>query len=235
MRLLVQQDNSKFLNNIAITKLNNTDMISSPVSNNIYSLYYTYKFEAVIFSAEQVTDEIKQFIAEFFDNIQIFIYHQYKQPNPTFLKEFKSLKHLCHKPQKYCITIPLLLNNQIFNRDSSKYNKTESIIGFLDNLTEIPANLQKILYPHSKQQIKLYNNSNINHPQNLGMLTEGEKADILYASKYYLGLEDNYALEASIAGCDIFMLSDSGAMLPKKNTKIPAHITYEEFILEKLL
>ena len=44
---------------------------------------------------------------------------------------------------------------------------------------DIPDNISKYLYPNSKLPIRMFNNSNILHYQNLGLLTEQDKAEVL--------------------------------------------------------
>jgi hypothetical protein len=73
----------------------------------------------------------------------------------------------------------------------------------MDNYETIPESISNYLYPKTNIPIKLFNNNSIAHYQNLGLLDESNKANILQSNKYYVSIANNkndYSLEASLCG-----------------------------------
>lgn len=205
--LLVQNSKSKFIQSSIYCKIPNTDIIGSNIDNHLYKIYYSHNPTHAIFCANRLTDEIAQFISDFsFAKVRCFIYHE----NLSFdvLEQFKELPvtHISKiniKSEYKSILLPKnLINSQLFYNDIS-ISKKESIVCFMDDYETIPENLTNYLYPNTTFPIKLFNNYSLPHYQNLGMLDEKSKANILQTSKYYLSIANNkndYSLEAGLCG-----------------------------------
>lgn len=233
IKLFTQNLNNKFTNNILY--LNDQDIVVSTgnTENILYKIHSKYNFNNYIFNTSLFNNEVAQFIAEYCSTIKIFIFHD-QQPNIDILKEY----------EKFCINItqdsvegfdtkivPKNIVNDITYKNTS-YPKDDSIVFFLDNLNEIPENIQNLLYPNTKLKIKLYNNQNIKHPQNIGMISENDKALILNKSSYFISYNEYYEQEASICGCTILDYNDLDLQKPKQVQQ--NYITYKQFLLDIL-
>ena len=86
------------------------------------------------------------------------------------------------------------------------------------------------LYPNSQLRIKLFNNANIKHSQNLGTLTEYDKSIILSQAKYFIPIDENYIAEAFISGCEVIDIEELASLNPKKYLQKPEYITYQVFM-----
>jgi hypothetical protein len=98
--------------------------------------------------------------------------------------------------------------------------------------------LNDYLYPKKKLPIRLFNNSAIKHPQNLGLLSEENKADILNKAKYCIILNnDDYAIESKLCDCVPISIDEIPDLQGKKYSKISSQKgkTYEDFIFENII
>ncbi|NBW14862.1 MAG: hypothetical protein EBR82_43365, partial [Caulobacteraceae bacterium] len=204
--------------------------------NNLYELYYNYQFDSVLFMESCMNIESKQFIQEFNNKIKIFIYYD-QSNNIIKYDNVINLLDIKHKSilgkQNNIKYIPLLVNKQLYN-NIGNIKKVNSIVCFIDHLSSLPADLIKYLYPYTKLPIKLFNNPNIHHHQNLGILSEQEKAFILKQAEYYLSVDEYYAPEASISGCKVLDISELDDMTIKKYKSKKDYQTYSSF-MENLL
>jgi hypothetical protein len=232
MNILIQQTNNKFINNISSIELQNYNMYKNTINNNLYKLHYEHKIETVFFVESLLSNEILQYIAEFFQTIRIFIYHD-KLPNKEIIESYKNACIHLVNPNftkvQYTQVIPLLLNTKLYNNHNQE-QKNNDIICFLDNLDTLSLDLKNLLYPNTKLKIKLFNNEKIHHPQNLGILTEKDKAKILKQSKYFLALDESYVTEALVSGCEVLDIKELSDMKPHKYVTIPKYISYETFM-----
>jgi hypothetical protein len=233
MKLTVQYNNNKFINNIGTLRISHLSIDMVSVDGILYQLFYQQKFSHMVFVESIVTNEILQFISEFFQQVKIFIYHD-KQPNMDFINTYGStIRHIIQSPIKLnnCINLPKLINNQIFY--DKKEKKDDSIVCFLDNLseTDISNKLVPILYPSNKEKIKLFNSPNFKHPQNLGLLSEEDKAYILQKSSSFISINDEYVAEALACGCDI-LDHNLNKIAIDNNQFLSSYVSYETFIKE---
>lgn len=235
MNILVQESNNKFINNISITQLDNTSIIKSNVYNNLYELHYTYNIDAIVFTESLLNNEIYQYIAEFFQEIKIFIYHD-RLPNNDIIDSYKNtcthlVDKIYHKTPNTQI-IPTLVNSDLYIgiKQNISSNKTHDIVCFIDSVDSLPKKLQSFLYPNSKLKIKLFNNSKIAHPQNIGILDEVTKAKILLEAEYFIALNDEYIPEALLSGCSVITIDELDNLKPTKYIKIPEYSTYKTFL-----
>lgn len=218
-RLLIQYTNNKLIDNIRLCHIDFCDMVITDTKSKLYKIFYDYQFTHIIFIASLLGAEEIQFIQEFGHIIHIYVYKDKPIDIPTHLPIKAVLQH--QKEQSYykCITIPILVNNELFNKSASDKNKEEKIITFLDDIVSIPEELNEYLYPNwtiENIPLLLFNNSNIIHPQNLGVLSEIDKSNILKEHKYYLALTDYYVPEAWACGCTVLCIDDLKTLKPTK-------------------
>jgi hypothetical protein len=185
-----------------------------------------------MFIESLIDNEIQQFIAEFFQNVKIFIYHD-RKPNLDLINDYRSAaKHIVNKNETISNTIrlPNLINDQLFLKKDIA--KNDEIVCFLEYRDQIPLTLNDILYPKTKHNIKLFNSPYIKHVQNLGLIGELEKANILQLSKYYLPVDDNdeYVAEAMACGCSI--VDNLNLQTKDIDIDLLSYQTYASFIKE---
>lgn len=231
--ILIPDINNKFYNNLSITKLPNINITSSIINKNIYSIYYRLPFDILIMPYSLIDNSIIQFGIEY-PQIKIIIDLDIQNIESDFINTYKSIfTFMTMNPQNIStktISIPIdLINDQIYSVNSPKIQKQNYIACFLDNLMNLPGDLEPYLYPKSNNKIRMFNNLNINHVQNLGLINEIDKAKILFEAKYYLTLNDLYLNEAVLSGCEILTLESLAKIMPQKQmTK--KYNTYTELI-----
>jgi hypothetical protein len=232
MNFTIQQANNKLNNNLLCLKLDDINIVPIDTKNILYKAHYAKPFTHIMFIESLMDNEIKQFVAEFFQNIKISIYHD-RKPNLDFINDYRSAaKHIVNKNEiiSNTIRLPRLINDQMFlNKDLTK---NDDIVCFLEYKEEIPSSLSNLLYPKTKHQIKLFNSPYIKHVQNLGLISESEKADILQLSKYYLPVDDNdeYIAEAVACGCSI--VDNLNLQTKDMNIDLSSYQTYASFVKE---
>ena len=233
MNFNIQKANNKFNNNVRYLKLDNIDIIEFDPNNVLYRSHYAEKYTHIMFVESLLTNEIKQFISEFFQSVKIFIYHD-RIPNMEIIEDYGlAATHILNKGQmaNRAISLPDLINDQLFTGKNN--NKNEDIVCFLEYRTEISNELNEVLYPKTKHHIKLFNSPYIKHVQNLGLISELEKADILQSSKYYLPVDnDEYLAEAVACGC--IVLNKHNLQPMDLNIDLLSYQTYASFIKELL-
>jgi hypothetical protein len=233
--LFVQDSDNKFVNNIKLTQVPNHQIMLGPINKNLYGLYYSYHFSHFILMASMLDQETLQFVSEYHTEIKCYIYGDinisadilelYKNKVTFILKytqEFISKEH--------CIILPRLVNEELFNSLNQSSNRHNSIICFIDDLDKIPDSLNQYLYPMTKLPIKLFNNNNIKHHQNLGTLSETDKASMLQQVRYYLTIDEHYLAEAWAAGCDVLTTEELDLIQSKKYKNKKQCQTYRSFM-----
>lgn len=203
--ILIQQSFEKFLQNCSSTSFDDILIIDIAIGNNLYQTFFKHKPDHCLFSAHLATTsyEIIQFCEDYNSATNIVFFHHSTQSYDKLktLLPFQSIKHICYSGCD--IDLPKsLINNQLFYtiQDNSK----EGVVCFMDGIESIPNGLLDLLYPSTTIPIKLFNCPSIKHYQNLGMLTEKDKASMLQTHKYYLDLNQdapyNYTNEAIACG-----------------------------------
>jgi hypothetical protein len=238
--ILVQQSPEKFIQNCSALSFEDIMIIDIAIGNNLYQTFFRHKPEYCIFSGNLVNKEILQFCEDYGDITNIYFFHidnkSYEKTKSSLPKESKVV-HIGYD-DTYDAAIPLgLVNDKLFY--STKDNKKDGIVCFMDGLAAIPNELLDLLYPNSSTPIKLFNCPNIRHYQNLGMLTEQNRASLLQAHKYYLDLKQdvgfNYTNEAKSCGAIVVSLDqikdNSYASSLPANTD-HTNITYNKFLRE---
>jgi hypothetical protein len=238
MRCFIEAHDSKFINNtiISLRQQKNTEVFSYLSHKNLYKIYHQTQFDTAIFIASRFTSEIAQFVTEFYTKgIKIFVYHD--TIIPSIIEDYKtacvSLVH--EQGLNNTIVIPPLINDYIYKNNG--YDRHKSIACFIDDQQEsISSDLEQHLYPNAKLPIRMFNNSKIVHPLNLGLLNEYDKADVLNRSEYFLDINNTYTEEAIRCGCKIVKLDNvqnyKKAKKTKPNNKL---LTYQNFIEQNLL
>lgn len=239
MNILVQEDNNKFVNNLNNIQTNHSITIEN-ITGQLYQQYYRIKPQIVILIGSKCnTKESLQFISDHATNTKIFIYHD-NELDKSLLK-LSNVYHLTNSKkakesqEQKIIKLPNLINNHLYN-DLDTENKNDDIVCFIDHITKLPVELVKKLYPATKLKIKLFNNPKIRHHQNLGLLNEKQKSELLKRSKYFLCIDDHYLYEALACGCNVLLVEDLPAMKSSKQFVYNQDFTesYVNFI-EKLI
>jgi len=232
MKILVQKFEDKFIRNLLSTKLDGKEFISVSINNNLYENHYAHNFSGYVFIRSLFTPEIEQFIWEFANSLNIIVYHD-SEPDLQFIETYgkitKNIIQNNYDDIANTIKIPSgLINDQIFYADDN-IEKIDEAICFLDNTTVLPGQLIKKLFPNKAiKKIKLFNNPRIPHYQNLGLLTEKEKGELLRQYKFYIDINEQYKLEAAISGCSVIGLDDLDSF---SNTfPIPETISLQHFL-----
>lgn len=242
MKIIIQQADNKFVNNLSYINSKH-ELIITKLDNSLYQTYYKTKPDSIIFMASDCSKkEVSQFILEFENTIKCYIYYDNNIDVKGYVKKYKNVFHLTQdkkakeNAEYKIIKLPKLINDALFNQTNTEI-KNDDIIVFIDNISDIPEDLKSILYPYTNLKIKLFNNPNIKHHQNLGTINEKQKAEVLKKSKYFLAIDDSYLNEALSCNCEILSIKDVGNDL-KPSKKYTFNIknleTYSNFI-EKIV
>ena len=235
MNILIQNSPFKFLNNLLFLNIPDLQVQVFNNDSDLYKIYFSFKPEIIILSGYHLSQNTKQFIEDVSTEAKIFIYHFY----PGKLEDLNHLnvKHITHHESENSIIIPdNLVNTNLFNHTDG--NKIDKIVCFLDGFKEIPSNINTYLYPNNNIPILLFNNPGVKHPQNLGILAEPHKAELLKSYKYYLscGALNDYSNEALCCGCCVLTPDELGSYTEKNTDKINYnHVKYEQFLIGNIL
>lgn len=212
--IIIQNTDQKFLNHIALSKLSEEyNIYQINLHNTIYEVFYRLNPVLVLLDAAAISRDIYQFINEFKNTNNICIYHDTNMYDKIL--SIDNIKHFIddeyieskYSNNEYVLRIPPLVNKSLYEK-SNEATKTTQVVCFLDKIKFIDAKLMSVLYPQSKQKILLYHNKSIQHPQNMGMLSEKEKVDILKKSSHYLCVNNTYLYDAIAAGCLVYNITD---------------------------
>jgi hypothetical protein len=217
MNILLSDTNCKFLNNIKyVLSQTNKYNIYETNKRNIFNVY-DHTHPDVIFLSE--TDQTHTDIINFLNT--------WDQKSKIVIESFHN---------------NLLVNDKIYT-NQNQLNRLNKVAIFLDNLKTIPKNLEKILYPHMINPIHMFNNSNIRHPQNLGILSnEFEKNEILNNYKICISWNNLYKSESHLCGCSHIDGESENLLEEIKNNlenniinnKDYTYMTYEKFLKDIL-
>lgn len=229
-KIFIQKINNKFIDNLSQSELPGFAIAFGHTDGVLYKIHHQYNFDIYVFSVSAINNEIIQFIIEFRHAVKVFLYHDI-QPTEEFIDQYGSLfHHLSIEPNQQLVKNTKIPNNLVNTTLYKRLDivKNDSIVFFLDGLNHIPPNIEKVLYPNTMLPIKLFNNNTIVHPQNLGLISELDKATILNEALYFISHNNFYEQEAALCGCKI--LNSNNIDINDAKIITPNIITYEEFI-----
>jgi hypothetical protein len=238
--ILVQQSPEKFMQNCSALSFDDILMIDISIGNNLYQTFFRHKPEYCIFSGSLVDKEILQFCEDYSSSTNIYFFHidsrSYENIQTLLPKDSKVI-HIGYG-DGYDAAIPTgLVNDQLFYNTNS--NTKDGVVCFMDGLTSVPNELLDLLYPNTSVPIKLFNCPSIRHYQNLGVLTEQNKASLLQTHKYYLDLKQpvgfSYINEATTCGAKVVSLEqvkDNFYLSSSPINTDSINITYNKFLRE---
>ena len=230
MKLFIQEFDDKFISNLSLIENPTIVIANDDISGNLYGMHYKYNFDSYIFVSSLMTNEIYQYILEFHKSKQIILYH--------YIVNYQVLDTI----SQFCINIglfddnritkiPTLINDHIFfnmNKQRSKH-----IPCFIDHAEILDENLLSVLYPNKRFNIRLFGSSLIRHPQNIGLLSEKDRAEILNNSESCLMIDDLYLSEALNCGTKILRPKEGG-LIEDKISIITDTETYAQFLIRIL-
>jgi len=240
--LLIQQGPGKFLQNCSSISSEKIRIIDIAIDNNLYQTFFRHKPDYCIFAANGISNEIVQFCQDYSGTTKIYFFVL----NHNALSSLQNAIHDSNiKTIGYAdtdiIIPPYLINDQLFyNKDNT--NRTDGIVCFMEGLSSIINSMSDLLYPKTNIPIKMFNCPSIKHYQNLGMVTEPDKAALLQNHKYYLDINLdiglNYRTEAIACGCIPITIEDIAQNVYQKksidNITQSDTITYGRFLKEIL-
>lgn len=229
-KILIQKNNDKFINNLELTNITFAEKIVKNTSGCLYKTYFNYKFSHLVLIYSLLTQEELQFIDDFSSSVCIYVYNDINDNIQTKYNIHSILQYNKNISPNNITIIPTLVNNELFNNKLENHIKNNQIVSFLDKLTALPEELNNYLYPQNKLQIKLFNNDKIIHPQNLGLVSEKDKADILKSSKYYLAITEDYIPEAWACDCKVLTISELSSMKSEKFKHSKQYQSYSNFL-----
>jgi hypothetical protein len=207
---ILQSLNAKFIKHLSydLQQINET-IVYTP--HTLYDMAYRFhdQIKNIVFLSSQINAEVVDFIFNTDLKSKIVLY--FDSFNALLLDDAvkNNLKVLVHsnedvsKHKKYPRLIKLnhyysqYLVNHI--QDHVKYDNMD-IICDLNGLDSMPDDLSTILHPNTDLNIKLFNNPNISHCQNLGMVDEVRFVSLIKSSNLYIDLNGLYLAYALYYG-----------------------------------
>jgi hypothetical protein len=230
MKLFIQEFEDKFINNLSLIDHENIIIVTDSIHDDLYSIHYKYDFDAYVFISSLMTNEIYQYILEFNKIKKIILYHDTFNENIiTALAPFCT--NIGALETKDIIKIPTLINDHLFFNSNKQRN--DYIPCFIDNVEVLDEDILSVLYPNSKFRIRLFGSSSIKHPQNIGLLSEQEKAEILNESESCLLIDDSYLLETISCGTKV-LRPKKGKLIEDKISPVTDVETYVQFLIRIL-
>lgn len=240
--LLVQQSPTKFIQNTIYTEIEDVKIIGLDTRSCLYKTFYTIKPDYFLIRHDMLDPESMQFMHDFHNSVKIILYHDTLiESSVSSLPD--SIYHIYKKTtnnfeqKDRFIQIPHnLVNTSLYK--NKNLNNLNGIVFFLDKMPVLPEFMNSILFPNSNIPIKMFNNPQINHPQNLGLINEHKRAEILQKHKYYLTLDkndDDYITEAKICGCAVVTVQDIENYSSCSYEPSESYNEYSTFLKERIL
>jgi len=230
MKLFIQEFDDKFISNLSLIEHPSIAIASDTVTGSLYGIHYKYNFDAYIFISSLMTNEIYQYILEFHKSKQIILYHDIVND-----QVLNTISQFCINiglfDSSSVTKIPTLINDHIFFNMNKKRGKY--IPCFIDHTEILEKDLLSVLYPNAKFNIRLFGSSTIKHPQNIGLLSERDRAKILNESESCLMIDNSYLPEALSCGTKILRAKE-GNLIEDKTSIITDTETYAEFLIRIL-
>ena len=217
-KILVQNFNARFFNNIDSLSTE-YEVVYSAVDKNIYKIDQTIKPDIYILNMDTLSYEEIHFCNSVERKIFLYTKTDKNHWNTENTNQIKVIKES---------DIEKLYNpNRFFCKNQ---NRNIDLTYFLDNDSDIPEEIKSEIYPNKvKQKLRMFNNRNIVHPQNMGFLDEENKASILNSTKTFITKNLFYAAEAASCGCKVVDLN-----MNEIDVNIKEYITYKKYF-EKLI
>tara|TARA_B100001094_G_scaffold331046_1_gene398106 strand:+ start:1438 stop:2139 length:702 start_codon:yes stop_codon:yes gene_type:complete len=203
MTTLIQYHTDKFIKSLAGNIENN---ILSNIDGVLYSLYFQYNFDNVVFVVDgKISTEVNNFIIEFQEAKNIILY--YVNNTDDYSQTFKYVKHITRNglslKGKHLELPEIIVDTKIFTTTNKETRKDKYCV-FLNHAKSLPDDLSCLLYPNTSIPINMFDSPYIPHAQNLGIVTsELEKSKILNRYKYFIDIDQQYGYEAYLCGCTL--------------------------------
>lgn len=196
---------SKFIENIKHIK--NLSFVET--NNNIDILKYFYLgVKNYIFHYSKLDSYVLYFLENQKNNKDINFYidmgpNKIEDIDTSKLSNVKYLIRSKNTKDDKTIDISQYVSAQFLEKQTTE-KKLDIACGFLTEVLEIPKELIGSLEIKSKDyKIRLFDNHKINHPFNVGTLSEKEKYKILQSYRYFINIDNAYLNEALVSGCVI--------------------------------
>lgn len=232
IKLFTQNAKNKFINNILYIDNEQLLVSTADMENSLYKIHSSFGFDAYLFNVSLFSNEISQFISEYFTKLKLFLYHDKGIDNNMINTYGSSCIHLVSEvsdDHRTKLVPSNLVSPQIFIPNTLNNSRDGSIAYFLDEQPEIPANIKNILYPTTKMPIRLFNSLSIENNQHLGILSEQDKAKVLNRASYFISHKSYYEQEALLCGCAV--LDYDSIDISKIKPVASDYISYQQFML----
>ena len=188
-------ENLKLCENIRIQEENN--------NINIYK-HFLMGVKNFVLPIDAIDNNALNFIQDHGDKCKIYVDITSATVSSEHLKNLNNITYLSNS---FCndnnhIDVSEFINYSVFRPEEKEKKNILAI--FLNSSIVVPDSIEKNLQKNNlKFQVRLFDNKNIKHNYNIGLVSEKEKAKILNTYKYYISLNNNYINEAKICGATL--------------------------------
>jgi hypothetical protein len=196
--------------NLTKTNLSNTDFVIDNVHGKIFDLSYAQKPDMCIFTLDEYTQEIHNYIEANNKNTNIILYIESEIANQDLLKFFSytNCRYICKKEFankfKNSLSFDLIYDDTIFYPIKESARNGKIAISLSKDLDLNTNALKDLLYPNvPDHKIVLFNNPLFQHPQNVGIYNEPDLNYILNTFSYFVDMDEEFLLEATATDINI--------------------------------
>jgi hypothetical protein len=200
----IYSNNKQHLDIILLSSIINTetyDLMVNPVENTTLYMYFD-NFNLSLFENVSKLPHVRILLKD-------------DQDLPTIKKPLN---------KKQLIKIPYLYSETILNQSLSNSNRYENIdiSASIANLDKIPASISDLLFPNEPLlNIKLFGNGReqMDTPNNVGLVTDGNMLDIIKSSNLYIDLNKIYLSYALLMDIPTLSVIENNKIAKTKLTR----------------
>lgn len=214
--LLSSVINSKFFNDISQVTIPDHKIAIYDIRNNLYKIYSLLRPKSIFINILEISDEIKQFAEEYGHECNIFCFCPKANYSNYNFEEIPNINYISYRgyiDNEKCSIIPSNIINKNYLDSIKNENKIDQSICFLDSIDNKNYNtLLSKLYPNKSEftfSIKIFNDPQFKHPQNLGFINHVDKLELIAKSKYIIVEDDfEYYYEALYLNCQMINIEE---------------------------
>jgi hypothetical protein len=194
--------NPKFLNFLSNT---NNAIINN---DNIKIFEYIYhNIKTFVIHESNIDNIVLNFLQEYVGKVNILLY---LEDNSEIFIDNPNIIHLSRtrETNDNTINISKYTVKELFNQNNTDHSQS-NIACFIDHMSELGTQMTQAIESINKNEnykIRLFNNSQIHHAHNIGILKEKDKSYVLKTHKYFLDNGSEYLNEAILSNCEVLNL-----------------------------
>lgn len=205
---------SKLFNDISDLILDDYTIYGHNIRGNLYRIYSVLKPKILFINLLEINIEIQQFAAEYGHECKIFCLCPRIDYVNNNINKIPGINYICYQGyvnENECLTIPSNIINESYLKSIKQDKKPKQAVCFLDHINgHYYDTISNMLYPNKgKVNIKVFNDPEFKHPQNLGYVNHANKLSLIAQSDYVICEKDfEYYYESVYLKCTSMFIED---------------------------